>query len=194
MKYMDINKRYTEIVTEWIGKGYTINTATMSGSQGEKARVDLTNGTEVIRVLIGSYNDYKEHTEGIEIIVGKCIDNVKPHNAENYHTIWNDHLEVLHCERFGLVGDSRRGYFYGTEAEAKTAKRKRYERWRRNNAGCVEKVNFENGKAVTLAKKYILRKNICKRISTHDISVYKKIDNGKAQYAIAYKSAEYDLS
>lgn len=35
MKYIDINKRYTEIVTEYMARGYIINTRTMSGSQGE---------------------------------------------------------------------------------------------------------------------------------------------------------------
>ena len=42
MKYAEINKRYTEIVSEYISKGYILNTATMAGSQGEIASVDLT--------------------------------------------------------------------------------------------------------------------------------------------------------
>lgn len=41
MKYADINKRFSEIVTEYLNKGYTFNTATMGGSQGEVAKVDL---------------------------------------------------------------------------------------------------------------------------------------------------------
>lgn len=35
MKYIDINQKFTAKVAEYIAKGYTINTATMSGSQGE---------------------------------------------------------------------------------------------------------------------------------------------------------------
>lgn len=35
MKYIDINQKFTAKVAEYIAKGYTINTATMSGSQGD---------------------------------------------------------------------------------------------------------------------------------------------------------------
>ena len=55
MKFADINKRYTEIVNEYIAKGYTINTATMSGSQGEIAKIDFTDGTEIIRIRVASF-------------------------------------------------------------------------------------------------------------------------------------------
>ena len=51
MKYIDINQNFTAKVAEYIAKGYTINTATMSGSQGEVAHVDLTDGKQVVRVL-----------------------------------------------------------------------------------------------------------------------------------------------
>lgn len=52
MKYIDINQKFTAKVAEYIAKGYTINTATMSGSQGEVAHVDLTDGKQVVRVLL----------------------------------------------------------------------------------------------------------------------------------------------
>lgn len=35
MKFNEINKRYTELVTEYLNKGYHINAGTMAGSQGE---------------------------------------------------------------------------------------------------------------------------------------------------------------
>ena len=50
MKYADINKRYTETVSEYLARGYTINTRTMTGSQGDYAHIDLTDGTEVVRI------------------------------------------------------------------------------------------------------------------------------------------------
>lgn len=50
MKYIDINQKFTAKVAEYIAKGYTINIATMSGSQGEVAHVDLTDGKQVVRV------------------------------------------------------------------------------------------------------------------------------------------------
>jgi len=50
MKFETINRKFTEVVSEWIGKGYAFNTATMGGSQGEIAKVDLTDGKEIIRI------------------------------------------------------------------------------------------------------------------------------------------------
>ena len=193
MKHADINKRYTEIVTEWIGKGYTINTSTMSGSQGEKAKIDLTNGTEIIRILVCTFHDWDENTDGVEIIVGKCTDKVKPHDGIGYDTIWNDRLEVLHQERFYKIGRNRSDY-YGTQAEAKAAADKSIERYRRKDIAGYEKVNFTDAKAVQLAKSYILRKNICKRVNLDNISVYKTISRkGYVQYCVAYKATGYAL-
>ncbi len=62
MKYIDINQKFTAKVAEYIAKGYTINTATMSGSLGEVAHVDLTDGKQVVRVLLDSFTEYNSST------------------------------------------------------------------------------------------------------------------------------------
>lgn len=78
MTYEDINNRFTEIVAEYIAKGYTFNTSSMGGSQGEIANIDLTNGKEIIRVVVSSFNNWRESVEGVEISIGKSTDNVRP--------------------------------------------------------------------------------------------------------------------
>ena len=50
MNQNDINRTFTEKVTELIAQGYQINPATMSGSQGEHAHVDLRKGCGFERV------------------------------------------------------------------------------------------------------------------------------------------------
>ena len=60
MNQNDINRMFTEKVTELIAQGYQINPATMSGSQGEHAHVDLRKGTDIIRVLLDDGSDYEE--------------------------------------------------------------------------------------------------------------------------------------
>ena len=57
MTYADINKMFTAEASKYLARGYHFNTASMSGSQGETAKVDLTNGTEIIRVLLRTFSD-----------------------------------------------------------------------------------------------------------------------------------------
>ena len=110
MKYIDINKKFTAKVAEYIAKGYTINTATMSGSQGEVAHVDLTDGKQVVRVLLDSFTEYDSFNSlsGLEIVVGTPADKVVPYDTARYNTIWNNRLEVIESERFYEIGSSKR--------------------------------------------------------------------------------------
>lgn len=57
MKYIDINRKFTETVSSYIAQGYIINTASMSGSQGEIAHIDLTDGKQIVRVLLDSFTE-----------------------------------------------------------------------------------------------------------------------------------------
>ena len=52
MKKQDIRRIYTQKVTELLTQGYTIYPDTMNGSQGEIAHIDLTDGNEIVRVLL----------------------------------------------------------------------------------------------------------------------------------------------
>ncbi len=56
MKKQDIRSIYTQKVAELLEQGYTIFPDTMGGSQGEIAHIDLTNGSEILRVLL-----YRDH-------------------------------------------------------------------------------------------------------------------------------------
>lgn len=41
MTYADINKMFTAEVSKYLARGYHFNTASMSGSQGETAKVEI---------------------------------------------------------------------------------------------------------------------------------------------------------
>ena len=135
MKCVDINKRFTEIVSEYITAGYTMNTATMTGSQGEIASIDLTNGNEILRVLVRRFDDCESllSMTGVEITVGRVPeeDRVTPHDDSSWFTPWNNHLEQLRQERFFQVGESQRGgKFYGSRQEAEAAWAVRFQRYK----------------------------------------------------------------
>jgi len=186
MKYADINKRYTEIVAGYISKGYTINTISMSGSQGETAKIDLTNGTEIVRVMVDTFSDWRANVEGIEIIVGRVVDkSVKPHDNSGWNTIWNNQLEVITTERYYRIG--RDSNHYGTQAEAEAATALRVKRYiARETTRQTENITC---KAVDIAKRIIRREFGIKRICEADITVSKY--NGA--YTIGYRGKAYRL-
>ena len=186
MKYADINRRYTEIVAEYMAKGYTINTATMGGSQGETCKIDLTNGTEIVRVMVDTFSDWRENLEGVEIAIGRVVDkDVKPNDNSDWNTIWNNRLEIISAERFYKI--ARDANYYGTEDEAKAAAALRIQRYIAKER--TRKTEKLTGKAVEIAKKIIRREFGFKRICEADISVSKF--NGI--YTVGYHSKVYRL-
>lgn len=135
MKFAEINRKYTETVAEWIGKGYTINTATMAGSQGELAKIDLTDGHEIVRILLDNDGDHFARVgdhfysfEFVKLIVGRVTDQIAPNRPSVWDTVWNEHLEIISSEEFYEIGRNKREKWYGTKAEAMAQQDKNRER------------------------------------------------------------------
>ena len=131
MNFEKINKAYTEKVMEWMTKGYGINAGTMRGSQGEIARIDLTNGKEIIRIYIDkdyvNYDDISyHHCYVTKIVVGK-INNIKPYVNNGGMIIWNDKLSVIDETIFYEI--CRGSNWYGTREEFEVASAKRSKRY-----------------------------------------------------------------
>lgn len=98
MKKTELNTIFTAKVNEYLVKGYTFNTESMAGHQGEIAKIDLTNGEEVIRVVMedGPAWDKEKNlflNDKITITVGRATE-------VHFDTIWNKDLEVLDQEIF----------------------------------------------------------------------------------------------
>lgn len=193
MKYIDINKKFTERVNQYIASGYIFNSASMRGSQGERAHIDLTNGTEIIRILVTDFSEWTDtdHLEGVEVIAGRVPSNTVPHVEDDYNTIWNQELEVISRDRFYVLGESRKsGKFYGTEEEAIAAGKTRIEHWvrkARSNASAELPLTDERMK---VAKRIIRnRLGIKRRINEADVRVLKS-DRG---YTVSYRSKAITL-
>ena len=189
MKYADINKKYTATVAEYLANGYTINTRTMSGSQGDYAHIDLTDGTEVIRIMVDTFHEWTDISlEGLEIIVGRADSEVIPNCENDYRTLWNTKLDIISRERFYEIGaDYRHGKFYGTLEEATAAHKLKYQRYAAKHQ--VSKTKDITAKAMEIAKRIIRREFNVKRICEADVTVSKS--NGT--YTIKYKSKVYRL-
>lgn len=190
MKFSDINKRYTEIVTEYITNGYAFNAASMGGSQGEIANVDLTNGSEIIRIYVNSFTDWNSlfGQEGVEIVIGRNTDAVIPNEYRGHDTVWNNHLEVIRCERFYKIGDDyRHGQMYGTLEEANAANEKRYARWKAKNTKAEPFTPSPD--MIAVAKRIVREKIGYRRITEAEI----KLEKNNGRYIVSYRGERYVL-
>ena len=202
MKFEVINHRFTETVAGWMAKGYTINTATMNGSQGEVAKVDLTDGKEVIRVLLDSFTRHPagdEHfcysIEGVKLIVGRVTDTVVPNGEDTWNHIWNNRLEVLTCEEFCQIGRQHRNgsKWFGTEADAIAQQDKHYERRHETWGPNIQTLN-DAAKEIVLP--YVRRQPKCKKVKVSEIeAVTKRTDDrtGKNTYYVKFRGKELRL-
>ena len=128
MNYTDLNKIFTETVNNYLNNGFTIFCNTMSGSQGEIAKVDLTNGTELYRVILEEI--YSSWEVGLanrySIKVGKyhsSLDNISNHRLEDFnYIIWNDQLEVVSERKFVLLKGNRIRQYYLEEGSEEYVK------------------------------------------------------------------------
>lgn len=187
MKYADINKRYTEIVSEYITAGYTLNTATMTGSQGEIASIDLTDGKEIIRVLVTSFHEWEGQNiyGGVDIIVGRANegDRVTPNSERESATLWNNHLEVLRQERFYELGENRKsGKFYGTQEAADAAWAVRLQRYKDKHTDVKCALPAQ---ALEVAKRIVRERFGVKRICEADVKINRLYKGG---YVVTYRN------
>lgn len=114
MTRQDLDRVFTEKITEYLTQGYIFSTATMGGSQGEIAKVDLIKDADFIRVYM------TRETIGFKKII-KILEGKKEFSTDDISgTIWENELEILNEEEF-LRLENRNGYFY---LPVKQAKRK----------------------------------------------------------------------
>lgn len=126
MNQNDINRAFTEKVTELLAQGYQINPATMGGSQGEIAHIDLRRGTEVLRVLLESKSGFDGDPDCLRLAVGRCTDELGRASFDSHSTIWNERLEILFEIKFARVTPS---FFTDMETGRHIAE-KRFDRWK----------------------------------------------------------------
>ena len=197
MKYAEINKRFTEIVASYISEGYTFNTATMSGSQGERSRVDLTDGTEIITVYLNSFSDWSGDYDlkGWELVVarpGEQQEELIPNDASGHRTLWLSRAEVISVERFYQLG--RDDDWFVAEEEAIVASKKSVERYtRKPHRYGSNTVKIDNPKAIELAKQYLIDRRVGKRIDVRFLEVKKCVEKSGPRFYIVYKGKFYSL-
>lgn len=185
MKYTDINRKFTDTVSSYLANGYHFNTATMNGSQGEISAVDLTNDSEIIRVLLRRFNGTSSAANGLELIVGRVEAKIQPNLPTTFQTVWNDRLEVLSTECFYDLSGINGSSFYGCENEFIAAQEKRHAR------RALHRIHSKDitEKAAPLVKEYIREKFGVRRVIMGDIKVTKNC----GKYTVKYRQHSAQL-
>ena len=164
MNQNDINRTFTEKVTELLDRGYQIYPGTMGGSQGEIAHVDLYKGDEIIRVLLDPSAGHGEKPDGVRLIVGRNTDRIRMNCFDKLgNTIWNNRLEILSEIEFCQIGEN-----YYTDAETGRAIQKKRDARRRT---CRETIRRDLPDAFKCAAlKYVQRQPRMKSCKLSDIT------------------------
>lgn len=192
MKFREINKKYTEKVAEYLAKGWTINTGTMNGSQGELAHIDFTDGEKVVRILLERANSYSDWWyEGYRLVVGVVTDNVEINTNDSWSTVWNNRLDVLEEEIFYRAGMNSRSDWYVTAEESKAGYEKMVARYENKYSKNKDTDFGKNGAKAVLP--FVKRQYRCGRAKVDDVKVVKKVRNGEVHWCVSYKNHTWTL-
>lgn len=176
----DISRIYTAKIAELLSAGYQINPWTMSGSQGEIAKVDLTNGSEIIRVLIETSCEFPIG-EIVTITIGRVVE-------QDGRTIWNHRLEVCSQIKFAQIAED----YYTTYDEGVKIEEKRAQRFAR----CANLPSPDLSDAYKMiALRWIQRKPRMKSCQLKDIKRMIRMDDGcgRNRYYITAKNKDFTI-
>lgn len=202
MKFEQINRRFTEKVAEMLSQGYIMNATTMGGSQGEIAKVDLTDGKKIIRVMLSTEHNWERigdrfYTfDKVILTVGTNTDKVRIHGSDRFcDTIWNQHLADIVTEEFYQIG--RRGNWYGTKEEAVAQQDKAMKRLDLEKGG--KDITSEASARIVLP--FIRRQPRCKSVTVSDIEkIEKKVmyfyderDSRPVKYIVTARGHRYTM-
>lgn len=68
MKSININTLVTAKVAEKLSQGYIIHTQTMSGSQGEEARIDFEKDGHIYRLVVNTETCFDDDLSGVRML------------------------------------------------------------------------------------------------------------------------------
>ncbi len=193
MKKQDIRNIYTQKVAELLNQGYTIFPDTMSGSQGEIAHIDLTNGFEILRVLLERelfWNDSDEgfHGDVVTLTIGKAA--VDTWVGDRWDgLLWNNRLESRFQIRWAEIKGNREGWYTDLDEAARIWHIRR-ERYRRNGISRSEELSTAFKSA---ALRWLQKQPRMKRRKLEDIEKMERIwdERGHRSFQITVKGKRY---
>ena len=188
MRYADINREFTEMVTKYIANGMVINTGTMRSTTS----IDLTDGNEIVRIALEKKYDSELHYDYYQIIVGRCPNkkSIVPNRCENAY-IFSDELETIERgNRFYRAGFCNASDWFVTRDEIKAYEAKRVSRFR-IQMEIEERSEIDISKtAAPVVLNWVRRQYRCKSARLSDIKVIRAKEKG---FLVIYKDHRWVL-
>lgn len=165
IKMEGLNKRFTEVVAQYMAQGLTLNANAMSGSQGEMGKVALANDKHVYMIYlheedIGKWTDMHEVVKlTVELFVRDKSDLVS-----NFHTYWLRKGETVYEEIFHQIAENRSAgkVYVTTEEEWKQSRDKQMERLENKDShfGSMKEVPYDVETIISVIKSHTGRKRV----------------------------------
>lgn len=199
MKKQAIREAFTQKVAELLAQGYTLFPDTMSGHQGEIAKVDLSNGSEILRVLLTRDRRYDRDENGywgdtVVLMVGKAGEGTRILPGWGDSTIWNNRLEVRSQIEWADIGEGwRRGSeWYTTLEEGKRIMKIRRARYKAQDRPIREELGGAYRSAVL---KWLRKQPRMKSCRLEDIEKLERVrlSDGSRRFEIRAKGRTFTL-
>ena len=199
MKKQAIREAFTQKVAELLAQGYTLFPDTMSGHQGEIAKVDLSNGSEILRVLLTRDRRYDRDENGywgdtVVLMVGKAGDDTRILPGWGDSTIWNNRLEVRSQMEWADIGEGwRRGSeWFTTLEEGKRIMKVRYARYKAQDRPIREELG---GAYRSAALRWLRKQPRMKSCRLEDIEKLERVwlSDGSRRFEIRAKGRTFTL-
>lgn len=193
MDITDIGKLFTQRVNEYLNKGYYYCINTMSGTQGEDAKIDLTNGKDVVRIFVDRKYNSDSMLNTIEVCVGVYKGKIDYNSFLDI--IWNNKLEPIHKDTFYEI--DKHGKVWGTKEQANEAADKRYNRrYMRLQIESSKCIDFDSDAVKKMLLPLVQYKvKGCKTAKASELSVYKlDPETNEHPYRVSCRGHVYCLS
>ena len=179
MKKQAIREAFTQKMAELLAQGYTLFPDTMGGHQGEIAKVDLSNGTEILRVLLARDRRYDRDEDGywgdtVVLVVGRAAEDTRIQPGWGDSTIWNNRLEVRSQIEWADIGEGwrRGGEWFTTLEEGRRIMKVRHARYKAQDRPIREKLG---GAYKCVALRWLRRQPRMKSCRLEDIEKLERV-------------------
>lgn len=205
VKLNEISKVYSDLLADRLADGYVINMRTMSGTQGEYGRFDLTkDGGKTVHRLYMSRDSESDNSEYDKTRMWYSFDTLRIveeefDNTRNSDTLWTGKGNKILEKKYYLIDRHRRGYnldpytSYTPSVEfMKSADRKHYERVDLNHTISERRKINPTQKMVEIVNRFKGFKNVkLADIESVEVGTYRK---GEMFYRFTFTNRKHSLT